>query len=278
MATVTVLTAARMLAIEAASVVDGDIVGDNLILTKHDGSTINAGSVRGPQGIQGPAGDVSTAQLEAAVNEAVPVGTIVDYISTTVPTGWLALTGQTITGGQTLYPLLWAVLPASMKSGSNIILPDTQGRVTVGRDSGNIYMATVGLSGGSYNNTLTQAQLPAVGVTVNPPATTITINPPATYSEGQSVSHTHTYTGPTASESKVVSAVSPSDPYTYVASGDTATYSTGSASQSHTHLVDIPAFNATVNIAAFESSNLGSGDSFSITQPYIVFVKIIKAA
>lgn len=50
MATITGLTAARMLAIEAASIVDGDIVGDNLILTKHDASTINAGNVRGPAG------------------------------------------------------------------------------------------------------------------------------------------------------------------------------------------------------------------------------------
>ena len=56
MATVTGLTADRMLAIEAASVVDGDVVGDNLILTKHDGSTINAGNVRGPAGPQGPIG------------------------------------------------------------------------------------------------------------------------------------------------------------------------------------------------------------------------------
>lgn len=56
MTTVTGLTADRMLAIEAASVVDGDVVGDNLILTKHDGSTINAGSVRGPQGDQGVPG------------------------------------------------------------------------------------------------------------------------------------------------------------------------------------------------------------------------------
>lgn len=54
MAEVTGLTAARMLEIEAASVVDGDIVGDNLILTKHDGSTIDAGNVRGPEGPVGP--------------------------------------------------------------------------------------------------------------------------------------------------------------------------------------------------------------------------------
>ncbi|MET0785319.1 MAG: LamG-like jellyroll fold domain-containing protein [Paenisporosarcina sp.] len=56
MATVTGLTAERMQAIEAASVVDGDVVGNDLILTKHDGSTINAGNVRGPTGPVGPAG------------------------------------------------------------------------------------------------------------------------------------------------------------------------------------------------------------------------------
>ena len=57
MTTVTSLTADRMLAIEAASVIDGDVDGSgNLILTKHDGSHINAGSVIGPTGPQGPVG------------------------------------------------------------------------------------------------------------------------------------------------------------------------------------------------------------------------------
>jgi hypothetical protein len=46
MATVTGLTATRMLAIEAASVVSGTVNGSNhLILTKHDGSTIDAGAL-----------------------------------------------------------------------------------------------------------------------------------------------------------------------------------------------------------------------------------------
>jgi hypothetical protein len=40
-----------------------------------------------------------------------------------VPTGWLAF-GQTIASGQTLHAALWAVLPASYKSGSSIVLPD----------------------------------------------------------------------------------------------------------------------------------------------------------
>lgn len=56
MATITGLTADRMLEIEAASVVDGDVVGNDLFLTKHDGTIINAGNVRGPVGPDGPMG------------------------------------------------------------------------------------------------------------------------------------------------------------------------------------------------------------------------------
>lgn len=50
MAVVQSLTAPRMLAIEAASVVDGEVRGDNLILIRHDGGEINAGNVRGLTG------------------------------------------------------------------------------------------------------------------------------------------------------------------------------------------------------------------------------------
>lgn len=48
MATVTGITAERMLQMEAETVVDGDVIGDHLILTKHDGTTKDAGNVRGP--------------------------------------------------------------------------------------------------------------------------------------------------------------------------------------------------------------------------------------
>jgi hypothetical protein len=67
MATVTGLTADRMLEIEAASVVDGDIVAGELILTKFDGSTINAGPVTGPPGPQGPLGS----DLDVLVQQAI---------------------------------------------------------------------------------------------------------------------------------------------------------------------------------------------------------------
>ncbi len=63
MATITGLTAARMLEIEGASVVDGSIVNGALILEKFNGVTINAGSVAGPQGPQGPTGPASISAI-----------------------------------------------------------------------------------------------------------------------------------------------------------------------------------------------------------------------
>ena len=66
MATVTGLTAARMMEIEAQSIVDGTVTGDNLILTRFDGDTINAGNVRGPKGdtgATGPQGPIGPAGL-----------------------------------------------------------------------------------------------------------------------------------------------------------------------------------------------------------------------
>lgn len=67
MATVTGLTSTRMQAIENASVVSGTIVGDDLMLTTFGGSQINAGDVRGPQGIQGPVGPMGGNDLVASV-------------------------------------------------------------------------------------------------------------------------------------------------------------------------------------------------------------------
>lgn len=50
MATVEVLSKERMLEIEANSIVDANLVGDNLVLTTHGGDDIDVGSVRGSMG------------------------------------------------------------------------------------------------------------------------------------------------------------------------------------------------------------------------------------
>ncbi len=57
MATITGLTAERMLEIEGQSVISGEIVNGHLILSKFDGTTVDAGPIPpGPQGPVGPAG------------------------------------------------------------------------------------------------------------------------------------------------------------------------------------------------------------------------------
>lgn len=52
-------TSERMAAIEAASVIDGDVDADgNLILTTYGGTAINAGNVRGPKGADAAPGSI----------------------------------------------------------------------------------------------------------------------------------------------------------------------------------------------------------------------------
>lgn len=128
MAQVTVYNAARMKEIEDASIVDGEVVGDDLILTRHDQTTINAGSVRGPQGDQGVPGDMNVSDLSAIIaslsDYLFEPGDIKVTLRATPPAGeWLAF-GATYTDAQTNYPDLWAVAPAALKSGSDLVLPD----------------------------------------------------------------------------------------------------------------------------------------------------------
>lgn len=78
--TVTAFTAARMLAIEQSTVTGGRITGDNLILTTRDGTTIVAGSVKGPQGDRGEAGGIwdATNILKGALKLAGNIGGTAD--------------------------------------------------------------------------------------------------------------------------------------------------------------------------------------------------------
>jgi hypothetical protein len=58
-ATVTGLTKARMLAMEAATIISATLSGDNLTLVKRDGGTVGPFNVRGPKGDKGDAGDLT---------------------------------------------------------------------------------------------------------------------------------------------------------------------------------------------------------------------------
>lgn len=64
MATVTGYTAQRMQQIEDESIVDGNVVSGELILVQRNGTTINAGNVRGPQGDTGTTGGIAEAPTD----------------------------------------------------------------------------------------------------------------------------------------------------------------------------------------------------------------------
>lgn len=75
MATVTALTAQRTLDIEAAIIVGAAINGSgHLILTRNDGTTVDAGIAKGAQGIAGVSGALSVDSL-SAVPSGTPAGT-----------------------------------------------------------------------------------------------------------------------------------------------------------------------------------------------------------
>lgn len=135
MATITGLTAARMLEIEDASVVDGEVVSGDLILTKHDGTTINAGPVLGPSGPAGPAGPSGGIPGELKIWPSSVLPDLATYGK------WVWADGAVYVVAT--YPLAAANIAtawrtfggASDPGGTNFRVPDIRGLVPVGLDA-----------------------------------------------------------------------------------------------------------------------------------------------
>jgi microcystin-dependent protein len=149
MATITGLTAERMLEIEASSVIEGEIIDGNLILTKHDGTTINAGPVIGPPGPVGPTGPASVG--------AIP-GEVKLWPGDTLPL--LATYGKWVWADGAYYPVAnhpkaadhiadqWRTFDGASDPGPlNFRVPDMRGLVPAGLDA---------MPGGSRANRMTR--------------------------------------------------------------------------------------------------------------------------
>lgn len=153
MATINGYTAERMKEIEDSAIVDGDVIGDNLVLKRFDGGEINAGSVRGPTGSPG----ISSEELADQLAIFDPPGIPKPYTGATAPSGYgICDSVAEYTG--TTYP----VLAALYGTGSACIngtaafgkfrLPNLRGRVLVGRDPAVAAFDTLHETGGSRDS------------------------------------------------------------------------------------------------------------------------------
>lgn len=150
MATVNGITAEKMQELADAFIVDGEVdLAGHLILTKAGGGTVDAGNVKGDDGLQGEPGIAGGYQL----------GAIGIWMSAVEPSWGKFLNGQTIVGGATTYSGLAALYP-SWVSGANLVLPDWGTRTPVGYKAGDDTFFTLGAMMGAKTHTLTVQELP----------------------------------------------------------------------------------------------------------------------
>jgi hypothetical protein len=123
MTEVTGYTAARMQEIEDSAIVDGNIVGDNLILTRYDGTTIDAGNVRGAVGPPGSTGDTAIAIVTSVTRPASPFEgqfiyeTDTNYVYSWDGAAWIYRGGTVV--------CTVATIPTSPPVGMSIYVSDT---------------------------------------------------------------------------------------------------------------------------------------------------------
>lgn len=99
------------------------------------------------------------------VSDTLPIGSVVKWFSTTIPTNWLACNGQAIS--RTEYAELFAVIGTKYGSGdgsTTFNLPNIKGKTTVGLDIDDTDFNELGKTGGKKTHTLTENEIPQMDV------------------------------------------------------------------------------------------------------------------
>ena len=98
---------------------------------------------------------IETAVMNA-VNNLLPIGSIIEYGGTTAPEGWLLCDGSAVS--RTTYASLFSTIGTSFGTGdgsTTFNIPNKKGKVGVGLDSTDTNFNTIGKTGGSkehYHN------------------------------------------------------------------------------------------------------------------------------
>lgn len=182
MATITGLTAERMLEIEGASVISGEIVNDHLILTKFDGTTVDAGVLPpGPKGDVGPAGGQIPGEIKMWPGNVLPL--LADFGK------WVWADGSTY--DVVTYPKAaaniapqWRTFAGASDPPANLFrVPDLRGLVPAGLDQ---------MPGGARANRVTRAVSIVIAGKTGEEIHTITVSEMPAHSHTGSISyHTH---------------------------------------------------------------------------------------
>jgi microcystin-dependent protein len=132
------------------TIVNGSVNGTgDLILTKRNTTTFNAGSVKAPQGDQGP-------------ERPLVAGRITLYAGTAAPSGWAFCDGSAVS--RVNFPALFAAIGTIYGAGdgsTTFNLPDLKGRVPLGFDASQTDFNALGKQGGEKTHVLTEAELPS---------------------------------------------------------------------------------------------------------------------
>jgi microcystin-dependent protein len=208
MATITGLTAERMLEIEGSSVINGTIVNGNLILTKHDGTTVNAGPVAGPPGPQGPQGPASISAIPGEI-KLWPGGSLPDPAKYGV-WGWADGAVYAVAS----YPLSAANIAvqwrtfagASDPGGANFRVPDLRGLVPVGLDA---------MPGGARANRMSRSVAITIAAKTGEETHLIALGEIPAHAHGvNDPSHNHGVNDPSHFHAMTLSNAQGEDPYT----------------------------------------------------------------
>lgn len=183
-----------------------------------------------------------TLQVSGSINASVPPGTILMWGGSTAPTGYFLCQGQSLS--TTTYADLFAVLGYTYGGGgSSFNLPNLQGRVPVGLDTGDPNFAALGDTGGEDTHTLAVSEIPA----------NLTVSDPTHAHEEQVASGTGTYPAR-------VAGVSGNGYYTLITSGEI---------DSATAIISTVAASTGISVG-------GGGGAHNNLQPYITVNYIIK--
>jgi len=183
--------------------------------------------------------------LLAANKGVLPVGTVMQYVSSNAPSGWLLCNGSAISTN--VYSNLFAVIGITYGgSSTNFNVPDIRGRIVIGKGTGS------GLTARNLND---QSGSETIALT-NIPGHVHGVSPPTGTSGDESARHSH-----------IGASLGAGTVYKSGATWNGGGGAANSQNTSHTHLVDFPAFN---------SGSSGGGAAFAIMPPFRVVNYIIK--